>query len=85
MAADMKRVIQGQVVAISGDKTASVLVERRVMHSRYHKFVKRFKKYLVHDEKNELKVGDTVAAIECRPLSARKKFRLKAVLKTGVE
>lgn len=85
MAADMKRVIQGQVVAISGDKTASVLVERRVMHPRYHKFVKRFKKYLVHDEKNELKVGDTVAAIECRPLSARKKFRLKAVLKTGVE
>lgn len=81
----MKRVIQGQVVAISGDKTASVLVERRVMHPRYHKFVKRFKKYLVHDEKNELKVGDTVAAIECRPLSARKKFRLKAVLKTGVE
>ena len=85
MAADMKRVIQGQVVAISGDKTASVLVERRVMHPRYHKFVKRFKEYLVHDEKNELKVGDTVAAIECRPLSARKKFRLKAVLKTGVE
>lgn len=85
MAADMKRVIQGQVVAISGDKTASVLVERRVMHPRYHKFVKRFKKYLVHDEKNELKIGDTVAAIECRPLSARKKFRLKAVLKTGVE
>ena len=81
----MKRVIQGLVVAKSGEKTASVLVERRVMHPRYHKFVKRFKKYLVHDEKNELKIGDTVAAIECRPLSARKKFRLKAVLKTGVE
>lgn len=85
MAADMKRVIQGLVVAKSGDKTASVLVERRVMHPRYHKFVKRFKKYLVHDEKNVLKIGDTVSAIECRPLSARKKFRLKAVLKTGVE
>ena len=40
MAADMKRVIQGLVVAKSGDKTASVLVERRVMHPRYHKFVK---------------------------------------------
>jgi len=39
----------------------------------------------VHDEKNELKIGDTIAAVECRPLSARKKFRLKAVLKTGVE
>ena len=85
MAADMKRVIQGLVVAKSGDKTASVLVERRVMHPRYHKFVKRFKKYLVHDEKNELKVGDTISAVECRPLSARKKFRLQSVLKTGVE
>lgn len=85
MAADMKRVIQGLVVAKSGDKTASVLVERRVMHPRYHKFVKRFKKYLVHDEKNQLNIGDTVSAIECRPLSKTKKFRLKAVLKTGVE
>ena len=55
------------------------------MHPRYHKFVKRFKKYLVHDEKNELKVGDTISAVECRPLSARKKFRLQSVLKTGVE
>ena len=73
MAADMKRVIQGLVVAKSGDKTASVLVERR------------FKKYLVHDEKNQLNIGDTVSAIECRPLSKAKKFRLKAVLKTGVE
>ncbi|MFW5606771.1 MAG: small ribosomal subunit protein uS17, partial [Campylobacter hyointestinalis] len=52
---------------------------------RYHKFVKRFKKYLVHDEKNELKAGDTISAVECRPLSARKSFRLQAVLKTGVE
>ena len=85
MAADMKRVIQGLVVAKSGDKTASVLVERRVMHPRYHKFVKRFKKYLVHDENNQLNIGDTVSAIECRPLSKSKKLRLKAVLKTGVE
>ena len=50
-----KREIQGNVVKISGDKTASIVVERRVMHPRYHKVVKRFKKYLVHDERNELK------------------------------
>ena len=85
MAVEMKRQIQGLVVARAGDKSATVLVERKVMHPRYHKFVKRFKKYIGHDEKNELKIGDTIAAIECRPLSARKKFRLKAVLKTGVE
>ncbi|RAZ55842.1 30S ribosomal protein S17 [Campylobacter hyointestinalis subsp. lawsonii] len=85
MAVEMKRQIQGVVVAKAGDKTATILVERRVMHPRYHKFVKRFKKYLVHDEKNELKTGDTISAVECRPLSARKSFRLQAVLKTGVE
>ncbi|AII13968.1 30S ribosomal protein S17 [Campylobacter iguaniorum] len=85
MAVEMKRQIQGVVVTKAGDKTATILVERRVMHPRYHKFVKRFKKYLVHDEKNELKAGDTILAVECRPLSARKNFRLQSVLKTGVE
>lgn len=81
----LKREIQGVVVQKTGDKTATVLVERRVMHPRYRKFVKRFKKYLVHDEANEAKAGDTVIAIECRPLSKRKSFRLKAVIATGVE
>ena len=74
-----KREVQGKVVTISGDKTVSIVVERRVMHRRYHKVVKRFKKYLVHDERNELKVGDEIIAIECRPLSKTKSFRLKTV------
>lgn len=72
-----KREIQGIVVQKSGDKTVSVLVERKVVHPRYRKIVKRFKKYLIHDEKNQAKVGDTVVALECRPLSKRKAFRLK--------
>ncbi len=80
-----KREIQGVVVKIAGDKTASILVERKVVHPRYRKIVKRFKKYLIHDEKNELKVGDVVVALECRPLSKRKAFRLKSVLFAGVE
>lgn len=80
-----KREIQGVVVKKAGDKTATILVERRVMHPRYRKFVKRFKKYLIHDEGNVLNIGDTILAIECRPLSARKSFRLKSVLKTGVK
>ena len=78
----LKREIQGVVLQKAGDKTATILVERRVMHPRYHKFVKRFKKYMIHDE---TKAGDTVVAIECRPLSARKSFRLKTILATGVE
>ncbi len=79
-----KREIQGKVVTIAGNKTISMVVERRVMHPRYHKVVKRFKKYLVHDERNEVKVGDEIVAIECRPLSKTKSFRLKTVI-TGAK
>jgi small subunit ribosomal protein S17 len=78
-----KRQITGTVIKIAGDKTATVMVERRVLHPRYHKTVKRFKKYLVHDEKNEARLGDTVTAIECRPLSKSKSFRLLEILKRG--
>lgn len=78
-----KRVITGTVIKRAGDKTATVLVERKVLHPRYHKTVKRFKKYLIHDEKNEINVGDTVSAVECRPLSKSKSFRLLEVTKKG--
>jgi len=80
-----KRQITGTVIKIAGEKTATMVVERKVLHPRYHKTVKRFKKYLIHDEKSEAKVGDTVSAIECRPLSKRKTFRLLSVLKAGEE
>lgn len=79
-----KREIQGVVVKKAGEKTATVVVERRVLHPRYHKTVKRFKKYLVHDENNSLNVGDEVVAVECRPISKTKSFRLKNVV-TGAE
>jgi len=78
-----KRVITGTVIKRAGDKTATLLVERRVLHPRYHKTVKRFKKYLVHDEKNDIIVGDTISAIECRPMSKTKNFRLLEILKRG--
>ncbi|MGM0532960.1 MAG: 30S ribosomal protein S17 [Campylobacterota bacterium] len=78
-----KRQIQGTVVKKAGEKTATVLVERRVLHPRYHKTVKRFKKYLVHDEGASANIGDVVTAIECRPLSKRKNFRLVEVVESG--
>ncbi len=78
-----KRVISGTVIKKAGEKTATVLVERKVLHPRYHKTVKRFKKYLVHDEKNEINVGDSISAIECRPLSKNKSFRLLEITKRG--
>lgn len=78
-----KRKIQGRVVKVAGDKSATTLVERKVLHPKYHKTVKRFKKYIIHDEKNELVVGDVIAAVECRPLSKKKSFRLQKVVSKG--
>jgi small subunit ribosomal protein S17 len=78
-----KRVISGTVIKKAGDKTATVLVERKILHPRYHKTVKRFKKYLVHDEKNEANVGDSINAIECRPISKNKAFRLIEITQRG--
>ena len=75
-----KRQISGTVIKKSGEKTVSIVVERKVIHPRYHKTVKRFKKYLVHDEQNQVNVGDTISAIECRPVSKTKSFRLLKVL-----
>lgn len=79
-----KRIIQGKVVTKAGDKSISILVERRVIHPKYHKIVKRFKKYIVHDEDNAVKVGDVIEAIECKPISKRKAFKLHRVVSQGV-
>ena len=67
-----RRVLQGTVVSDKGDKTVTVLVERRVMHPVYKKYIRRSKKYAAHDEHNKHKAGDTVSIIECRPISKRK-------------
>lgn len=80
-----KRVIQGKIQKKSGDKTVSIVIERTVKHPKYHKMVKRYKKYLVHDEKNETNAGDTISAIECRAFSKNKSFRLKEILKKSGE
>lgn len=80
-----KRIIAGKVVTKSGDKSVTVLVERRVMHLKYRKIIKRFKRYIVHDENNSAKVGDVIEAIECKPISKRKAFALHKVVSVGVE
>ena len=67
-----KRVMQGVVVSDKMNKTVTVLVERRVMHPVYKKFIKRSKRYMAHDESNALKAGQTVRIRECRPISKRK-------------
>ncbi|MGH6947082.1 MAG: 30S ribosomal protein S17 [Kiloniellales bacterium] len=67
-----RRVMYGVVVGDKRDKTVTVLVERRVMHPLYKKFIKRSKKYQAHDEADSCKVGDKVRIRECRPLSKTK-------------
>jgi len=67
-----RRVLQGTVVSDKGDKSITVLVERRVMHPIYKKYITKSKKYAAHDELNTLKTGDSVSIIECRPISKRK-------------
>ena len=71
-----RRVVQGVVVSDKMDKTVVVLVERRIMHPLYKKFIRRSSKYAAHDETNACKIGDTVRIRECRPLSKRKRWEV---------
>lgn len=71
-----RRILQGVVVSDKAEKTITVLVERRVMHPIYKKFVKQSKKYMAHDEKEAANIGDKVSIIECRPISKRKRWML---------
>ena len=62
------------------DKSITVSVERRLQHPIYGKFVKKSKKFMAHDEKNECNIGDLVKITESRPLSKSKKWRLIEIL-----
>jgi small subunit ribosomal protein S17 len=70
----------GSVVSDKMDKTATVLIERKVKHPLYGKFVKKSTKIHVHDENNECSMGDTVQITECRPYSKTKSWTLVKVL-----
>ncbi len=70
----------GVVASNKMDKTITVLVERRLRHPIYGKYVKKTTKLVAHDEKNSCNEGDTVRIMETRPLSKRKRWRLVEVL-----
>ncbi len=70
----------GSVISDKMDKTATVLIERKVKHPLYGKFVKKSTKLHVHDENNECALGDTVQITECRPYSKTKSWTLVKVL-----
>ena len=71
----------GIVVSNNMDKSIVVKIDRKIKHPIYKKTIKRSKKYIVHDEQKECKIGDLVQIAECRPLSKKKRFRLYKLLK----
>jgi small subunit ribosomal protein S17 len=69
------RTLQGRVVSDKMDKTITVLIERRVKHPIYGKFVRRSTKVHAHDANNECQIGDVVVVEQCRPLSKTKTWK----------
>jgi len=74
------RLVTGRVVSDKMDKTITVLVERKVAHPIYKKYMKRYTKYHAHDETNECNVGDYVTITSSRPLSKTKSWNLVEVI-----
>lgn len=79
------RTLTGKVVSDKMDQTITVLVERRVQHPIYKKFVKRSTKVHAHDANNECQIGDVVTVKESRPLSKTKTWTLVTVDERAVK
>lgn len=75
-----KRTLTGTVVSDKMDKSITVLIERRVKHPIYGKYMTRSTKLHVHDENNECRAGDKVEIVECRPVSKTKAWNLVRVV-----
>jgi small subunit ribosomal protein S17 len=76
----LKKQRVGLVTSNKNDKTITVIVERKLRHPIYGKFVKRRKKFHAHDETNSCGIGDLVRIVESRPLSATKRWRLVEII-----
>jgi small subunit ribosomal protein S17 len=77
--AELRRVV-GRVVSDKMDKSVTVVVERKVKHPVYGKYIRRTTKIMAHDEDNRCKQGDVVAISECRPISKNKSWRVVDVV-----
>ena len=78
------RSLFARVVSNKMDKTISVIIERRMKHPLYKKYIQRSTRLLAHDEKNECNEGDKVLIAECRPLSKHKSWRLIKIIDRAV-
>ena len=81
----VERTLTGTVVSNSRDKTIAVLVERKVRHPIYKKYIKRSTKVHAHDEKNECGLGDVVRVSESKPFSKTKNWALIEVVEKSVD
>ena len=86
MSAEKKRTrtLTGKVVSNKMDKSITVLVERRVKHPVYGKYMTKSSKVHAHDEKNECNVGDVVSLSESKPISKTKAWQLVSILETAL-
>ena len=71
-----KKILNGKVISDKGNKSITVVVERKYQHPVLDKVIKSKKKYHVHDENNKFKIGDKVSIIESRPISKTKRFKV---------
>ena len=74
----------GVVTSSSMEKSVVVRVDRIVLHRRYRRYVRRSAKFMAHDEKNQCHVGDTVEIVETRPLSLRKRWRVRKIVRSAL-
>jgi len=81
----LQRTEVGRVLSNKMQQSATVVVERRVKHPMYGKYIRRSKKYHVHDAENALNIGDLVQIKECRPISKTKSWTLDKVLEVAAE
>lgn len=79
----IRRTLVGLVVSDKLDKTVVVRVERLVRDPQYKKYVRRYSKFMAHDEANSCSVGDRVEIIEHRPLSKRKRWKVQATVEAA--
>jgi small subunit ribosomal protein S17 len=83
--ATAKRTLQGVVTSSAGDKSATIMIERRIKHPLYGKIITRSTKLHVHDEANECSKGDTILIEECRPMSKTKSWKLVKIVEKASE
>jgi small subunit ribosomal protein S17 len=76
----VKRTLTGKVISSKMDKSATVLIERKVKHPVYGKYIRRSTKLHIHDAENSCKDGDMVSIEQCRPISKTKSWTLVAVI-----